>query len=96
MIIKNGRLYMIQHPYINNIYLERDDTVQKPQNVLVIETDIDFRASAFNARDERLMELLADLNELQMMAEKNMGEFTRVDIRTSWRNNGKEKAPSPF
>ncbi len=82
MITKNGKLNMIKHPYINSIYLERDDLAAKPEDILVIETEIDLSETEFNARDERLIELLTDLNELQMMAEQNIGSFDRVDIRS--------------
>lgn len=82
MMTQQAKLNGIKHPYIKSLYLEKDSIAQKPQDILVIETDIDLSETEFNAKDERLVELLIDLNELQMLAEQKIGAFDRIDIRS--------------
>jgi hypothetical protein len=63
-----------KNPDIDRIYLEPD------RNVLVIETSIARRGGA-RALKERIDGLLMDLDEVQVLAERQVGSFERIDIR---------------
>ncbi len=72
----------VSHPLVTGMYTKRDyDGTNKAQEVLVIETNME--ETEFYARDDRLIDLLTDLNELRMMAEDKIGHIDRIDIRPS-------------
>jgi hypothetical protein len=77
-----GSLFEIDNPHINRIYLEHEFGKAGHDNgVLVVETDIPLRELKSGKRNDELDDLLLDLNELQVKAEKKVGHLQRIDIR---------------
>jgi hypothetical protein len=76
-------LTSVTHPLVSSMYLKKDyRSMHDFDDVLVIETNFshDGRPEDF---DERLAELLYDLHDLQVEAERKVGHIDRVDIRAA-------------
>jgi hypothetical protein len=73
----------ITHPQIASLYLRRDYTDgHGEEDILVIETIAhDDSDHEMNGRDEYIMDLLMDLENLKREVERRAGVFSRVDIR---------------
>ena len=77
-----GSLFEIDNPHINRIYLEHEfGKAGQDNGVLVVETDIPLGELKSGKRNDELDDLLLDLNELQVSAEKKVGHLQRIDIR---------------
>ncbi len=77
----------ITHPLIRDIYLKKDFGPEDQrghhnEDVLVIETVRPDADDDYEMFDSYLIDLLGDLQELQAQAEKKIGRFDRIDIRT--------------
>lgn len=72
----------ITHPLIAAMYLKRDFSAPKQENVLVIDTNFADSDEEHDAFDSYLTDLLLDLEDLKQQAEAKVGKFDRVDIRT--------------
>lgn len=76
----------VSHPLVADMYLKRDNSDQRRyEDVLVIHTTVaeeGMAESEFNSFDSYLIDLLTDLEDLKAHAEKQIGPFDRVDIRT--------------
>ncbi len=67
----------------SSIYLKKDYSAPEgAQDVLVIQTNYDGSASDYDSFESYMMDLLGDLQDLQEQAEKEVGHFDRIDIRT--------------
>lgn len=68
------------HPLVSAMHFKKAyGTIQ--ENVVVIETAHDLDEMEYGARDEYMMNLLADLHELRQQAERKFGKVDRIDIR---------------
>lgn len=68
------------HPLVSAMHLKKDYS-NTLENVVVIETAHDLDEMEYSARDEYMMNLLADLHDLRMQAERKFGKIDRIDIR---------------
>lgn len=75
---KNDATY---HPLIAAMHLKKEYSPSKRANVVVIETAHDLDDMEYEARDEYMMNLLADLHDLRKQAERKFGKIDRIDIR---------------
>lgn len=75
------RITSVSHPLVSSIYLKKD-YANDASDVLVIETNFSHTDNENDQFDSYLTELLGDLRELKAEAEKKVGHFDRVDIRT--------------
>ncbi|MBU0799390.1 MAG: hypothetical protein KKA05_00150 [Alphaproteobacteria bacterium] len=73
----------INHPHIASMYLKRDfSDMESPEDVLVIETvEHNTHDLEMYGRDEYILDLLLDLQGLKSQVERQVGKFSRVDIR---------------
>jgi hypothetical protein len=74
----------VTHPLVASMYLKKGygDSLHGREDVLVIKTNFDESEKEYENFDSYLMELLGDLNALREQAEKSVGHFDRIDIRT--------------
>lgn len=79
----------ISHPLVADMYLKKNTKAMngsKDQDVLVIETRKNTslnNETEYDSFDSYLIDLLLDLEELKAKAEKKIGTFDRIDIRSS-------------
>lgn len=82
MLAVPSKITAVAHPLVASMYLKKDFHGSDPsEDVLVIETNFGHDVDENEHFDDYLMELLADLPELKMEAEHQIGKFDRVDIR---------------
>jgi hypothetical protein len=74
----------ITHPYISSMYLKKDFANHHAgEDVLVIDAEFPSEEEGTHKSfDSYLIDLLIDLEELKNQAEREVGRFDRVDIRT--------------
>ena len=79
-MLSPSHIVNIAHPNILNAYVKQDLTARKSGNqVLVLETNIDLGNDEDG--EDKYLDLLSDLNEIQAKAQKEYGNISRVDIR---------------
>ncbi|MCC7305677.1 MAG: hypothetical protein IT558_05395 [Alphaproteobacteria bacterium] len=77
------RIKGVTHPLVSSIYLKKDcGDSTRPEDVLIINTNFEEAGEDYESFDSYLMALLDDLHELRAQAEKSVGSFDRIDIRT--------------
>ena len=73
----------ITHPLVSSICIRKGvGTGNQQEDILVIDTKFPDDEENKDMFDSYLMDLLADLEELKNQAEKKIGKFDRVDIKT--------------
>ncbi|HEY8189272.1 MAG TPA: hypothetical protein VIF12_01200 [Micavibrio sp.] len=84
MKVIGDQIKAIMHPYISSMYLKKDFGNSKAgEDVLVIDTEFPSEEEGTHKSfDSYLVDLLIDLEELKNQAEREVGRFDRVDIRT--------------
>ncbi|MBI1301917.1 MAG: hypothetical protein GC137_09715 [Alphaproteobacteria bacterium] len=75
----------ITHPLVADMYLKKDFGSKK-QDVLIIETKRQSDELDHDSFDSYLIDLLTDLEDLKAQAEKKVGFFDRIDIRTNFKH----------
>lgn len=77
------RLKGITHPLVSSVRFKKSvGNDSHFENVLVIDTRFPDEDDDIDTFDSYLMDLLQDLEGLKNEAEKQIGKFDRVDIRT--------------
>lgn len=82
MLTVPEKITAVSHPLVASMYLKKDFHGSDPsEEVLVIETNFNDKNRGEVKFADYLMELLADLPEIQEQAEMRVGKIDRVDIR---------------
>jgi hypothetical protein len=82
MLTVPEKITAVSHPLVASMYLKKDFHGSDPsEDVLVIETNFTDKNGGEITFADYLMELLADLPEIQEQAEQRVGHIDRVDIR---------------
>ena len=69
----------LSHPLVRDAYLVKDNVANHEEDVLVLETYHHHSEGGF---DPYIVDLITDLEDLKLQAQKEIGHFDRIDICT--------------